>query len=310
MVRILFCIFAFVFSLSPSFAQQRVEVVSRVGITNAGGQFIRFYLDILNKSQNEYEFVIAHIPGSGGEAAYQRVLTVPKSILFSNQSFFSNPKNNTNNRVSNFEFIGTLNVSYAGIMVNPNNKAKDFNEFIEQIRMSDVTYNAGSLNSSGGGPILAKLLEEKFDLDVKIKNIMYKNVQDRVRAVAQGEATFMINNPASANVPQNNGALRVLVMGSPFRIDGYEDIPTTAELGYPELTFGAIGALSILKSEPDFLNKMKPFFIDMCKNSELKKLINNRNHTTICLSDTELKKKIEEEKKFFVENNIEFGLDD
>ena len=138
MVRILFCIFAFVFSVAPSFAQQRVEVVSRVGITNVGGQFVRMYLDSLNKTQTEYEFVIAHIPGSAGEAAYQRVLTNPKSILFSNQSFFSNPKTNTNNRVSSLEFISTLNVSYAGILVNPNNKAKTFNEFIDQIRSSEV----------------------------------------------------------------------------------------------------------------------------------------------------------------------------
>ena len=308
MVKYIFVIISMLICGS-AYSQQKIEVVTKVAITNVAGQFLNLYIEKLNEYQKEYEFRLMTIPGSAGEGAYNRVLQLKRAILFSNQTFFSNPKTNENNRVNNFEFLTTLNASYAAIMVNRDSDIKTVQQLVESIRRKDKSFYAGSINSSGGGPVLTKIFLNKYDIEDKVSIIFYKNVQDRVRAISINESDFMINNPASANVGAENGTLRILVMASNSRLSAYPNVPTGAEVGMPEFNYAAINTFAILKSEKDFIKKLYPIFEKVCQDKDVQNLINSRNHTPICEKNNYIINIIKEENAMFKRLNIDFEAD-
>jgi len=290
-----------------SYAQTKVEIVSRIANTNVSGQLATQFINKLNESQSEYEFRFFTVPGSAGEGAYQRMLTLKNNIIvYGNQSFFSNPKTNTNNRVEQIHFLTSHTVSYAAFMVNPDNPANTIDEFVSQ--MKNGGFYAGSINSSGGGPVLTSIFLDKYKLEDKVKIVHYKNVPDRVRAVFIKEADFMINNPASANIAEK-GTLKIIAMSSPTRQPDYPAVPTGAELGFPEFNFGAYTSFAVLKSEKELIAKIQLLFNKVCDDPEIKKHIVERRYVPVCINDETIKKMIADEKKMFIERGIDFDLD-
>jgi tripartite-type tricarboxylate transporter receptor subunit TctC len=295
-------------AITPAMAQTKVEIVSRIANTNVSGQLAVQFMQKLNETQSDYEFRFFTVPGSAGEGAYQRMLALKSNIiLYGNQSFFSNPKTNANNRVDQIHFLTSHTVSYAAFMVNPDNPVNTIDEFVAQMQTKGGFY-AGSINSSGGGPVLTSIFLDKYKLEDKVKIVHYKNVPDRVRAVFIKEADFMINNPASANVAEK-GTLKMIAMSSPTRQLDYPTIPTGAELGFPEFNFGAYTSFAILKSEKELIAKIQPLFDKVCNDPEIKKHISERKYVPICINDESIKKMIADEKKMFIERGIEFDLD-
>lgn len=295
------------FAISAN-AQTKVEIVSRIANSNVSGQLAMQFIQKLNESQSEYEFRFFTVPGSAGEGAYQRMLALKSNVvLYGNQSFFSNPKTNTNNRVDNIHFLTSHTVSYAAFMVNPDNQANTIDEFVAQMKGKNGFY-AGSINSSGGGPILTSIFLDKYQLEDKVKIVHYKNVPDRVRAVFIKEADFMINNPASANVAEK-GTLKIIAMSSPTRQPDYPTVPTGIELGFPEFNFGAYTSFAILKSEKELIAKIQPLFDKVCNNPDIKKHIIERRYVPVCINNETIKTMIADENKMFIERGIDFDMD-
>ena len=294
------------FSVS-SHAQTKVEIVSRIANSNVSGQLATQFMNKLNKSQSEYEFRFFTVPGSAGEGAYQRMLALKSNvILYGNQSFFSNPKTNTNNRVDQIHFLTSHTVSYAAFMINPDNPVNTIDEFVAQ--MKGGGFYASSINSSGGGPVLTSIFLDKYKLEDKVKIVYYKNVPDRVRAVFIKEADFMINNPASANVAEK-GTLKIIAMSSPTRQPDYPAVPTGAELGFPEFNFGAYTSFAVLKSEKELIAKIQPLFDKVCADPEIKKHILDRKYVPVCIDNQAIQTMIADEKKMFIERGIDFDMD-
>jgi tripartite-type tricarboxylate transporter receptor subunit TctC len=292
---------------TPVLAQTKIEIVSRIANSNVSGQLATQFMNKLNESQSEYEFRFFTVPGSAGEGAYQRMLALKSNvILYGNQSFFSNPKTNTNNRVDQIHFLTSHTVSYAAFMINPDNPVNTIDEFVTQMKSGG--FYAGSINSSGGGPVLTSIFLDKYKLEDKVKIVYYKNVPDRVRAVFIKEADFMINNPASANVAEK-GTLKIIAMSSPTRQLDYPTVPTGAELGFPEFNFGAYTSFAVLKSEKEMIAKIQPLFDKVCNDPSIKKQILDRKYVPVCIDNQAIQTMIADEKKMFIERGIDFDMD-
>jgi tripartite-type tricarboxylate transporter receptor subunit TctC len=303
------CVLLSILACGPAYSQQKIEIVTKVAITNVAGQFLYMFVEKLNEYQKDYEFRLTTIPGSAGEGAYNRVVQLKQAILFGNQTFFSNPKTNENKRVDNFEFLTTLNVSYAAIMVNRDSNIRTVQQLIESLQNKQKAFYAGSLNSSGGGPVLNKIFLDKYKLENKVNVILYKNIQDRIRAVAINEADYVINNPASANVGSDNGTLQILVMASNSRLDAYPNVPTGAEVGMPEFNYAAFNTFAILKSEQKLIKILSPIFQKVCADKNIQNLINAKNHTPICEQNDYVKDTVKRESEMFKQMNIDFEVD-
>jgi tripartite-type tricarboxylate transporter receptor subunit TctC len=96
----------------------------------------------------------------------------------------------------------------------------------------------GALNFASGGngtpPHLAGELFKRT-AGVDIIHIPYKGALEGVSAVLAGDAAMMIGAAGAISPHVKSGKLRALATSAPQRIAAYPDLPTFAELGYPEV---------------------------------------------------------------------------
>jgi len=96
----------------------------------------------------------------------------------------------------------------------------------------------GVLNFASGGngtpPHLAGELFKRT-AGVDIIHIPYKGALEGVSAVLAGDAAMMIGAAGAISPHVKSGKLRALATSAPQRIAAYPDLPTFAELGYPEV---------------------------------------------------------------------------
>jgi len=96
----------------------------------------------------------------------------------------------------------------------------------------------GALNFASGGngtpPHLAGELFKRA-AGVDIVHIPYKGMLEAFAAVLAGDAHMMIGGTGGISPHVKSGKLRALATSAPQRIAAYPDLPTFAELGYPEV---------------------------------------------------------------------------
>ena len=65
-------------------------------------------------------------------------------------------------------------------------------------------------------------------------NVAYRGSADAINAVAAEQVTMALLDTAAAAGPLNAGRVRALAVTSPRRLEAYPQIPTMAEVGFPE----------------------------------------------------------------------------
>jgi tripartite-type tricarboxylate transporter receptor subunit TctC len=136
--------------------------------------------------------------------------------------------------MKDFTHIALLGGPPSALVVNANIPVKDVQGFIAYA-------NAAPKGVSWGSPGLgthAQLIGQLFATSNKLNmtHISYKGAGPAVMDLVGGqiEAGFMTLRSASAHI--QSGKLRALAVTAVKRVEDYPDVPTFAELGYPQLT--------------------------------------------------------------------------
>lgn len=307
--------FAFTLTGAPGMAEtKKVDIVTKVIPSNVAGQFLLRTVQLLNAGQTDFEFRIQTVPGAAGEAAYQKALLAKQpganpAILFGPQTFFSNPKTNQQDRTKDFVFLSSLSVSVPGLIVHRDLPVASIDDLVAYIRSRAVTYYAGSINSNGGGPLLTQIFLDRFKLHDKVKVVLYKGVSDRIRALTQKEADFTFNNPASFNILDNSGDLKIVALAAPQRLAGYDDVPTGKEQGFDEFTYGAVNLFALVKGDPELTDRLEPLFRQVCSDPEIQRQVAQRRHAPLCIGRGAIGELIANEKQRLTDLNVELSDD-
>lgn len=119
------------------------------------------------------------------------------------------------------------------LVVHPDTPAQDFEELISWARE-----NPGALNYASSGPGgMQHLAGEMLNLETGIDalHVPYQGAAPAVVDVLGGQVEMMFADLPVLLTHVESGALRPIVVGSPERSPSLPDVPTTAELGYPEI---------------------------------------------------------------------------
>jgi len=149
-------------------------------------------------------------------------------------------------------FVNVPNV----IEVNPAFPAKNFKEFVEELRNNPGKYSHGS---SGTCSVL-HLFGEAFKQSTKTEavHIPYKGAGPAVADAVGGQINIMFDNLPSSMTQIQAGNLRALAIAWPQRLASLPDVPTLAEEGYPELNQPAwYGLLAPKGTPPEILNTLR-----------------------------------------------------
>ena len=121
------------------------------------------------------------------------------------------------------------------VVVHPSLPVKNLREFIDYARANPEMVSYGS---SGTGTAL-HLAGEVFAsiAGVKLQHIPYKTGAQSMTDLLGGQVKAMFDSPSNSSPQIKNGKVKGLAVMGPDRLSILPDVPTTAELGMPNMQF-------------------------------------------------------------------------
>ncbi|WP_258129064.1 Bug family tripartite tricarboxylate transporter substrate binding protein [Achromobacter anxifer] len=118
-------------------------------------------------------------------------------------------------------------------MVNPAFPAQDFTQFLAEVRAHPGKYSYGSPGVGSLGHL--NLAAMNADLKVDVLHVPYRGMGPALTAAVGGEVQVQQDQYASAQSLVKAGKLRAIAVSAAARLPEMPDLPTLAELGYPQL---------------------------------------------------------------------------
>lgn len=184
--------------------------------------------------------VIENRPGGSTIPATELVAKAPAdgyTILLTTDSTFSiNPHLFARlpyDPAKDFQPVTMLILLQQLLVVRPSVPANSLPELIALARAKPGTLNYASYGAGSQPHLAAEMLKAKAGID--IVHIPYKGISLAVPAVMAGEVEMTFSGIATARPQIEAGRLRALAIGGFKRSPLLPEVPTFAELGYPEV---------------------------------------------------------------------------
>jgi tripartite-type tricarboxylate transporter receptor subunit TctC len=216
--------------------------------------------DKLSKQLNS-TVLVENMPGGGGIIGIQGMLradpdghTLVMGSLgpnAANYSLYSNLPYKPSDFSAVINVISMPNV----LVVNPSLPVKDLASFQEyaKSRNGDIAMAISTMGASGH--LMGEML--KAELGIAAINVVYKGAAPAITDLVGGQVGFMVDNMITAKPMIESGRLRALAVFSEERSPLMPDVPTVAELGYPQLSGGTwLGLFVSAKTPPEIVQKL------------------------------------------------------
>jgi tripartite-type tricarboxylate transporter receptor subunit TctC len=120
------------------------------------------------------------------------------------------------------------------LVVNPALPAQDLKQFIAYARANPGKLAYGSPGNGTQGHLIAEQLKQVTGIDMT--HVPYKGASLAVADLIAGHVMIASTTLTTASVQIHAGKARGLAVSSSKRVPDFPEVPTFAELGYPELT--------------------------------------------------------------------------
>ena len=119
------------------------------------------------------------------------------------------------------------------LVAHPALPANTLQELISLARSKPGTINYASYGSGSQPHLSGEMLKNKAGID--LVHVPYKGISLAVPAVMAGEVQLTFAGIATSTAPLKAGRIKALAIGGSSRSPLYPQVPTFAELGYPEV---------------------------------------------------------------------------
>ena len=221
--------------------------------------YARLIADPMAKALNQ-PVIIEYKPGANGNGSAQFIADQPADgqyVWVGTQAFTEiNPNAFANQHWSIDDFVPFIRGVEAPLVfaVHPDVPAKTFAEFLTWAKQNKGKLSYASYQPGTPSHFLGYQLNEKFDLD--LTHVPYRGSGLQATALVAGHSQFGFAQLNSTAPQQQAGKLRILAVTGPVRDKLIPDVPTFAELGYPEFTARVWFGLLVKKGTPvEILNR-------------------------------------------------------
>ena len=215
--------------------------------------YARLIADPMAKALGQ-SIIVEYKPGANGNTSAQFIADQPADgqyVWIGTQAFTEiNPSAFKNQRWSIDDFTPFIRGVEAPLVfaVHPDVPAKTFAEFLAWAKQNRGKLSYSSYQPGTPSHFLGYQLNERFDLD--LTHVPYRGSGLQATALVAGHSQFgfaQLNNTAPMH---QAGKLRILAVAGPSRTTLLPDVPTFAELGYPEFTAKVWFGLLLKKGTP------------------------------------------------------------
>jgi len=132
-----------------------------------------------------------------------------------------------------FTHIAMFGGPPAVLAVNPAMEAKDLKEFVALAKARPGALSYGSPGNGTQGQLVMELFKQHAG--IKVVHVPYKGASGAVTDLIAGHIQVVSTTLTTAATQIRAGRARGLAISAPSRLPDFPDLPTYAELGYPEL---------------------------------------------------------------------------
>jgi tripartite-type tricarboxylate transporter receptor subunit TctC len=228
--------------LAGGAASAQTGVIKFVVGLAAGGAvdpYARIIADQMSKILGQ-TIIVENKPGAGGNLSAQYMVESPADgtmVWVSTQALTEiNPSAYKNLRWSIDQFTPLIKGIEAPLVfvAHPSVPAGTLAEFIAWAKANRGKLSYSSYTAGTPSHFLGFQMNDKFDLDMV--HVPYRGSGLQVTALISGEAKFGFAQVNSSLPQVRAGLLKALAITGPVRDPALPDVPTFAELGYPEFT--------------------------------------------------------------------------
>jgi len=168
-----------------------------------------------------------------------------------------------------FSEIGMFGINTLYVMVAANSPYRTVPELIKAAKESTAGMSYGSFGNGGPNHLIAEVFRRSTGIS-KLTHVPYKGANDASVDLIAGRIDFMIDG-ATINLV-TGGKLRALAVAFPKRWPTQPDVPTMAELGYPDVTISTyFGLAAPPNTPPAILDRLNEALRAIATNPEIEK---------------------------------------
>jgi tripartite-type tricarboxylate transporter receptor subunit TctC len=262
-----------VFSLlafaQADYPNRPVKVIVPFGPGSVPESILRIFTNDFAKKFGQ-PFIIEHKPGASTNIAAAYVAqAAPDGYTLLMSNLASNALNKWSYKKLTYDpdafaTIGVMGTSAFYIVVRPESPFKNVNDLVNTANKSTESLKYGSLGSGGAAHLITELFRSKAGIK-ELLHVPYKTGASL--DLMAGRLDFMVD--ASVVNQIKTGQLRALAVATPKRWPTLAEIPTTAEVGLPDVTMQAFTGLSAPAGTPvAILEKLNKAIRDVASDPE------------------------------------------
>ena len=262
---VLLAVCVIVLMLSPMIEPVAQSGIIRIIIGTAPGGAIDPYARMIGEHMSRnlgQPIIIENKPGASGTLAAEYIVNAPAdgTILWLGTQAFTeiNPNAFPNAHWSIDQFRPIIRGVEAPLafVIHPSVPADTFAAFIKWAKENKGKLSYSSYQSGTPSHFLGFQMNEKFDLN--LTHVPYRGSGLQVTGLLGGHSLFGFAQVNSSLPHVRSGKLKALATTGPIRDWSMPDVPTFAELGYPEFTAKVWFGLLVKEGVPDeVLSRMK-----------------------------------------------------
>jgi tripartite-type tricarboxylate transporter receptor subunit TctC len=190
--------------------------------------------------QLKANFIVENRPGAGGALGSDLAAkaapdgyTLVVSGIASHVIAPLLPNGTPYDPVRDFTHIALFGGPPAVLAVHPSVQAKNLREFVALAKSKPGALSYGSPGNGTQGQLVAELFKQRAGID--LQHVPYKGASGAVTDLIAGHIPAVSTTLTTAASQIRAGRARALAISAAARLPDFPDIPTYAELGYPEL---------------------------------------------------------------------------
>jgi tripartite-type tricarboxylate transporter receptor subunit TctC len=224
-------------------------------------------------------YIVENRPGAGTMLAAEYVKSQPAdgyTLLFAGANMFAiapHVYEHVPYKREDFQTISLIAELPMGITVNPALvPAKTFQEFVAYAKANPGKINFGTSGRGGAQHLLGELANMRAGLE--LVNVPYRGTSQVLTDLIGGHVPVAFDG-LLAYIPHNRtGKLRTLAVSSSTRLPDLPDVPTFAEVGYPEMTVSSWGGFVAPAGTPkSVIDKLHAATVEAMKDPQIRERI-------------------------------------
>lgn len=192
--------------------------------------------------------VVENRPGAGGNIAadyVKRAKADGYTLLFATVGVLAvNPHTDVKvnfNSAKDFTYVSLVGSTPHVLVVGPNVAVKTLPDLIKLAKAKPDSLSVGTAGVGSSPYQGMKILEDASK--VQFLHVPFKSGSESVTNVASGQVDLTFEASPQVMPFVTSGKLRALAVANPQRLTTAPDVPSTAELGYPNIVSGSVAGV-------------------------------------------------------------------